>query len=559
MNRQIRDIAIMLLASVLYVGSVFLAVRGKTFRLDSDYDANLPVVAYVVDTIRNEKRFPFWNPYISTGISVLGDPLSAVTYMPYFLPMLIFGVPDGWWVVIGLHAFMAGVFMWMFLVKITSPRLAAIRTDRSSVRSRLPLWGGLLYMSGGAYAARVAAGHIDQAVSYSWYPLLLLFLVGRKQTVGKAVAAGVLLGVAFLTGDWYAVLFMVIFCGVVSVVRALEIRNREIRVRRWIREILVTGVAFASLGSIKLVPFFLDVWPQMSRFSTFDATRGSLHAFLTWIPFVMPWGVAFYDRPIFQRLLGFWYNWYEYYAFIGLPTIFLFWLPRVIRRREVQILLLLLFVGLAYVARGHAYSPWYGLAGLLHGFRTPQRIYEGLTSVVVALVVLCVDYVTRSGFPRRSHGIGLPAAYHPRGALSFLHLALWGGVLVSFLVNGYQMTRAFEYPRSTEEAVVQELRVRDGEEISVATFACCTQTFLVRSGIRVVNYYYGWRPKNSGQFVTPDGTSISLEPLAWEKPTYILARPTIEFGRYGYEAWFQKGEIVVWRHTFLAGPAAVEI
>ena len=155
-----RDITIIFLVSMLYVGSVFLAVQGKTFRLDSDYDSNLPIISYVVDTIRNEHRFPFWNPYVATGISVLGDPLSAVTYLPYILPMLVFGVPEGLWMVIGLHVFLAGMFMWLFLRK-----------------SKYALWGGLLYMGAGTFAARVAAGHIEKVLSFPWYSLFLLFLL----------------------------------------------------------------------------------------------------------------------------------------------------------------------------------------------------------------------------------------------------------------------------------------------------------------------------------------------------------------------------------------------
>ena len=88
-----------------------MATQGKTFRLDSDYDSNIPIISFVVDTVRNEHRFPLRNPYVTTGISVLGDPLSGSAYLPYLLPMLLFGVQSGWWVVIGLHAFMAGAFM----------------------------------------------------------------------------------------------------------------------------------------------------------------------------------------------------------------------------------------------------------------------------------------------------------------------------------------------------------------------------------------------------------------------------------------------------------------
>ncbi len=413
-----RNVLLLFLVSILYVGSVFWVSQGKTFRLDSDYDSNLPIIAYVVDTIRNEHRFPFWDPLVGTGISVLGDPLSAVTYLPYFLPSFLFGVPEGLWVVVWLHAFLAGLFMWMFLrtMKIGDP---------------LAVWGGLLYMGAGAFAARVAAGHVEKVLSYPWYPLFLMVLF-RSQSA----RLGAIMGIVFLTGDMYGLLFMMIFYGVVWVVSGIK---------------GIGGVVagFAIVAAVKLVPFLREVAPVMERFSAFNPQQGSMPAWLAWLPFVMPAGVAFYDRPILQRLVGFWYNWYEYYAFIGLPVIFLLWVPAVVKRREVQLLLLLLAVGIVYVARGQVYSPFFGLSPILTPFRVPQRMFAALTSIVVALIVLSAT------------GRKKPTWW-----------VLWGMLLVTFVVSGYQMTHAFRAPR-----------------------ACCTQLHLIREKIRVINYYYGWIAK----------------------------------------------------------------
>ncbi|MBI4066186.1 hypothetical protein HY411_00565 [Candidatus Gottesmanbacteria bacterium] len=515
-----RDITIILLASTLYIGSVFFVTQGKTFRLDSDYDSNFPIISYVVDTVRNEKRFPFWNPYVTTGISVLGDPLSGVTYLPYLLPMLAFGVPDGWWVVVGLHAFLAGVFMWMWLRKLLGRRLS------------LPLWGGLIYMGAGALSARVAAGHIEKVLSYPWHPLFLMFILKKGQTLGTAALMGAVMGVVFLTGDVYGLLFMAIFYGAIGVTRAIEGEIRRVRWIQWIREIMLMMSAFLLVGGVKLVPFIFHVWPVMSRYSTFDAARGSIHAFLTWMPLIVPWGVSFYDRPVSQQLFGFWYNWYEYYAFIGLPIVFLFWLPKVIKRRETQLLLLLFFVGILYIARGYPYSVFYWLeksVPVLSWFRAPQRMYGALTSVVVALIVLCAKRVV-----------------HPQQ-----YVFLWAMLLITFVVNAYQMTHAFEIPRRDEESVVREMRRRDAGEITVATFACCTQTFLVRERIRVINYYYGWLPKGAPRFTTADGSEFSLETIRMARPTYIIAPKDMSVGEIGYDEWFEEGEIVVWRESIL--------
>lgn len=486
-----RIFLLFLFLSILYVGSVRVAVLGRTFRLDSDYDSNLPIISYVVDTIRNEKHLPFWNPYVATGISVFGDPLSGVTYLPYLIPMLLFGVPQGWWIVIGLHALFAGIFMWMFLRSLR-------------IRGTIAIWGGMLYLVSGGFAARVAAGHIEKVLTYPWYPLFLLFLFQKR-----SVLVGAVMGIVFLTGDGYGLLFMMIFYGVIGVIRE-------------IKGIGVVIMTFVIVAGVKLVPFIREVVPVMERYSSFDAARGSIPVWLSWLPFVMPWGVEFYDRPIIQRLFGFWYNWYEYYAFIGLPVVFLVWLPRVIKKREVKILLILLAVGIAYAARGVVYSPWYGLAGLLEWFRAPQRMYGALSSIIVALIVISIKKNTSQVF-------------------------LWGMLLVTFLVSGYQMTLGFEAPRQNEEEIVRELRTRDSGDISVATFACCMQTFLVAEKIRVINYYYGWRPKDAPQFVTASGDGFDLTPLEYMKPTYIIAPKNMIFSQYGYEVWFGDEKNTVWR------------
>ncbi|MBI3342774.1 hypothetical protein HY032_01310, partial [Candidatus Gottesmanbacteria bacterium] len=447
--------------------------------------------------------------------------------------------------------FGAGAAMWMLLKKILDSRFRGNdNKDSGNDKNLLALWGGLLYMGTGAFAARVAAGHIEKILSFAWYPLFLLFLLrlfncdferllrpakGRGLAMTSSAAIGAIMGIVFLTGDVYGLLFMGIWYGVIGIIRGI----RGIRV---IGEIGVTIAAFIAVAGVKLVPFVLQVVPVMSRYSEFDAARGSIHAIYTWIPFVMPWGVVFYDRTVFQRFFNFWYNWYEYYAFIGLPLLYLVGLPRIIKRREVQLLLMLLVVGCMYIARGYPYSLFYWVeksVPFLTWFRVPQRMYEALTSVVVVLIVLSAERLIRPPLAK-SQGVALRTL-----------VLFWGILLVTFLVSGYQMMQGFEKPRLEEEAVVRELRRRDGGDISVVTFACCMQTFLVRERIRVINYYYGWIPKGAPRFIRADGSAFSLEAIQTSRPTYIIAPKAMNFGEFGYTIWFGEGEIVVWRASTL--------
>lgn len=527
-----RTLASFFLASVLFIGSVFLATQGKTFRLDSDYDSNVPIISFVVDAVRNEHRFPLRNPYVTTGISVLGDPLSSVTYLPYLLPMLIFGTQNGWWVVIGLHAFLAGVFMWMLLRYLLTKdlgfeRVVQTRSMQSKPGFDFALWGGVLYMGSGAFAARIAAGHIEKVLSYPWYPLFLLFILKKEQTSRTALLTGAVMGLVLLTGDVYGLLFMGIFYGVIRVISPTSPRLRGVKGIGWVI------LSFVLVASVKLVPFLLDVAPVIARYSSFDAAKGSLHFFYAWMPFVVPWGVTFYDRTQLQHVFGFWYNWYEYYAFIGLPAVMLMALPRIMKSREARILVLLLVVGIMYGARGYPYSPFYWMdrsLPVLNWFRAPQRIYEALTSVVVVLIALCANNFIMS--PKNT-------------------ILLWGMLGVTLLISGYQMTNAFEIPRVSEEHLIRQLRAGGGGDITVATFACCTQTFLIREKIHVINYYYGWRPKGAPRFTSADGSTFAFETIQTSRPAYIIAPKDMEFRQYGYEVWFGDEKNNVWRASML--------
>jgi hypothetical protein len=510
---------IILLASILYVGSVYQATAGQSFRLDSDYDSNFPIVSYVVDTVRGEHRFPLRNPYVTSGISVPGDPFSGVLYLPYLLPMLLFGIETGWRVVIVLHAFLAGVFMWRLLRELQGKKSG----------DGLPLWGGLLYMGSGAFAARVAAGHIEKVLSYSWYPLFISGLLATGQARRPmSLLIGAVMGIVFLTGDVYGLMFMAVFYGVVVIITIASSPGQ------WFRaggEVVRVMLAFIAVAAVKLIPFLTDVLPVIARYGSFEAAKGSLHVVWAWVPFVVPWGAAFYDRMQFQGIFGFWYNWYEYYAFIGPPIIFLTALPAMLKRNDARMLVILFATGLMYISRGHPYSVFYWLeqyVPVVSWFRAPQRMYEAMTSIIVILVTLSARRVIK-------------------------RKTVWLATLaVVLLVNGHQMTNALEKPRTGEDLLVRQLAAVAGQGSTVATFSCCMQTFLIAKKIRIVNYYYGWRPKNALRYVTPATDEFDLTALEQEKPSYIIAPKDMMFGRYGYEIWFGDGNNVVWRVSKLS-------
>lgn len=496
---------LLFLSFVIITFSIFLLffTWRQSFRLDTDYDSNFPVYGSVFS------QTPL------TGISVWGDPLSAIWNPLFSIPVLTLGTEYGFRVTIVFVIMLSALAMWWLLRSLHIP-------------SKVQLWGSLIYASSGTLAARIAAGHIEKVLSYSLVPIFLLALLQKRGTLAGLVSA-----LAFLSGDVYLVWFFVVFWFASLLWRWIVEQDTGIRL---VIDLLKFALICAFVSTPKLIPFIRDVVPTMVRFFPIHFAEGSIHVLLTPLAFVVPWQTAFYDRPFFQRILGFHYNWYEYYAFVSpLPLVFC-WQKKIRNQTIVRFLLFLLMVGALYVSLGYVYSPFYWIFRMIpaiQAFRVPQRIFFPMTTIVIVFFALAAD----SWF-----------AQHTKRVWQWFGLMIMGGSLLwTSMVFAKTFTQSFENPRVLEESVSRHLRSSDRSPFAVADFVCCMQTFLIREKIGIVNYYYGWRPASSPNFIKSDGNGFDYSPLRLIRPKYIIAKAGESFEVYGYIPYITSKTIQVWK------------
>ncbi|MCX8009503.1 MAG: hypothetical protein N3A54_07500, partial [Patescibacteria group bacterium] len=83
--------------------------------------------------------------------------------------------------------------------------------------------------------------------------------------------------------------------------------------------------------------------------------------------------------------------------------------------------------------------------------------------------------------------------------------------------------------------LVSWLKNYDNGNYFVYTDLCCIQRFLVEQKIPIMNFYAGWKPKNSPSFSHQN------------RPTYIIARPTEDFSDFSYRKIHEVSIGTIWK------------
>ncbi|MCX8009152.1 MAG: hypothetical protein N3A54_05655 [Patescibacteria group bacterium] len=498
-----------------YFFLLLFITKDRTFRLDSDYDIVYSTYTPIIESLRKDLSIPRIHDYARTGMSLPGDP-GIFFYNPLFLfPIALFGITNGLYILIALMMSIAGICMWILLFSL-------------SINRHIRIFGSILFVVSGAFAARVGAGHMMFVLSYPVWPLAIWAILKHRIQI-----LGILAAYFFLSGDIYSVWFLTIFYGI-SIIYFLMKQLRSIRFV--IKNLIMFLLFFFVFSSIKLYFFFVDVFPIFERTYQSNPHEGSIHLWWTLLPFIIPWKVMFYDRPFFQRHFGFFFNWYEYYAFI-FPLVFVFFLPKIqkwlsaLKKNSYTITLvkndyknyskiilsILFFCGILYVCLKYPYSPFYWLFEMVPSlslFRVPQRMYMPLSGIIIALICLAANTWRHK-----------------------IHIYTIFGLSIFFTMISslHAMQHAFERPRTEEQRLVSWLRNYDNGVYFVYADLCCIQRFLVEQKISILNFYTGWKPKNSPSFSQEN------------KPKYIIARPTEDFSNFSYKKIHESSIGTIWK------------
>ncbi|HSD98458.1 MAG TPA: hypothetical protein VLB73_02030, partial [Patescibacteria group bacterium] len=477
-------------------------------------DSNLPVYEYMVSHIEKSHAIPLSIPQINNNMSVLGDPLNSFFNPLFGLSILAFGINIGLRVTILLCCFVSGITMYFLLKKFSKEKI-------------IWLFGSFLYMSGGAFFASVASGHIEKFLVYPIIPLLLFWGINKKLLVRQMLGLGFVVIWTIYSGDLYATWFCILMY---TVIRGYFFFTQKQKKQQLIFFILPLCIAIV-LALPKIVPFVQQVLPFMEKSGEVNAFKGSLPWYYFPVPFIEPFGVWFWDRPFFQRHLGFYYNWYEYFAFITpIPFIFLIKVKKIFSKEIFKAIMLLLTLGTLYFSLSFWYSPFFWVfhfSVLQDFFRVPQRIVMPMTTVVVLLLSLCTEEWLRMGKRRLV-------------ILVFVVSLFW-----TLAVDWQILSTTFPKNDSLRRNMIAQF-AQKYKKVTVVNFATQVQYFLIQKNMRVDNYYYGWYAKNSILY-TKNG-KINLSALVAKKPEFIVTNTYKKMPiPIGYTKLMGNTEIVIWR------------
>jgi len=184
----------------------------------------------------------FWNGFSNGGAPAFVDLHSAWLHPIVFLTTLFWGVINGAKVTIIAALIMAGVAQW-YLAKVL--HISAIPR----------VWSGCIAVASGHLAGRMENGSVPLLLSTAACSLVIPFavdLVWNKHP-RAAIGLGVSLGLAFLTGQGYLQLGLILTLFPAMIILLDHDRERRISLRRYL---LGAGVLAILLAAILWAPFF---------------------------------------------------------------------------------------------------------------------------------------------------------------------------------------------------------------------------------------------------------------------------------------------------------------
>jgi hypothetical protein len=332
----------------------------------------------LVNSLKQFRELPLWNWNFRTGFPLVADPFLHVYNPLVTLPVMLFGVQDGFKIGLFFSFLAAGLGMWWLGASLGFGRPAR-------------LWTALMYAFTGQAVARFFQGEYDFVLGYAWIPWSIAFLLLAVRTKKRAHIAGsvVALGLLFFSGNVYYSYFMVFVVLIVAAVYLFDVRRRPLRLVLFTDRVavfLLIGALTLALTAVQLLPL-LDYWSSLTKMG--DPQLLGSHT--------LPQIILDYVSHDPQRADAIRYlPPEEFYAYIGLlPFLFLLLLPFALRSRPTRPAVflggLILFT-VAWIAV--RYMPWHALSArlaLLNQFRYPTRMLIYGAVGILALSGMALD------------------------------------------------------------------------------------------------------------------------------------------------------------------------
>jgi hypothetical protein len=408
-NHEIlKDLSIFFFLGVIVVLKFwnFLIPNNKIF-FAGDFVVFAGMRDYFYDQLRNGFLI-LWDTHLGTGMPYLGGDLGA------FYPIdLITGLFFRYYdiirlqVLMAVHYWMAGVFMYLYVRQLGFYRVSAIVS-------------ALSFMMGGFLLAN--PHHRDYIQTFIWLPLVLYFLdkalIQRKKI--WSLFSGLFLAFSYLAGHanifYYLLLFLLFYyCFRIYLgIRAQSYKN----ILQDSTYFLIMGFFCMGCSSLQLLPLLAAGAGTFRDTMDFDwAIQGS-YPLINLITLLMPKGIHWTATDLSDQL-----------SYVGmLPLLLGFW--AVLQPNEIRTkfwgLVALFSMLMAFGANTPFFKILYDLLPGLHLFRIPARSNSLLTFALAILAGYGCNYFFRSPFQeglRRLQG----------GTKKMFTFSLAGGILVGLV------------------------------------------------------------------------------------------------------------------------------
>jgi hypothetical protein len=274
-----------------------------------------PFLVSAVDSIRQEGRWPLWNPKIFTGHPAVADPLAQTFYPVFLLLALWLGVARGLSVGLVLHVALASILTYSYLRSLQYTRQAST-------------FGAFTYALSGYMVTWFETPFWLSTLS--WLPGVFwgFELAIQRHRLRYVAVAALMLGLAILGGQYSFIVTFILFFMIYAAGRVLERVVQKQPMRLWPLAAAIAVVAFALLGTaLQTLPFaeFLNLSQRVIAQGLLDPLP--LQQLLT---LIVP---KFYGTP--EGGGSYWgiLNYSEATIYVGLPALWLASIAPFIGRR----------------------------------------------------------------------------------------------------------------------------------------------------------------------------------------------------------------------------------
>ncbi len=434
----------------------------------------------LVRSLQEFGKFPLWNPYIGAGQPYVADPFLHVYNPLATIPVLLFGVLDGFKIALFLSFLAAAFGMWWL-------------ADAIGIDSPARIWMALMYAFTGQIAARFLQGEYDFVLGAAWIPWALGGLICTVRSRRKRFAAltALFLALLFFSGNVYYAYYMFVAGTLFGMVAVVSIRLRPFSITvdsERVKRVVFAGALALALIAVQLLPL-IQAWPSMSKESNPDLRDSQTTAQI--LEDYLSQDLTRTDET--QVLPP-----EEFYAYVGpLPFVALLLLPLSLRRKEKRellfFILLLILVFLWIDVKRMPWADWYARTSFLVQFRYPSRTLIYGSVAILALGGAGID----SSWGRILSGLrrATPEGAARRvGRVEMLGIGIISILMIGSILDVYRAnkTRVVTWNRYEPPAEIMGwLAEYDPGEYYVSNLLNW-QRATIANGIRYIDAWYGF-------------------------------------------------------------------